>query len=803
MFKLIWQNKTLKTLVLLLVILGVRIYGLTLPAQPYDIGTYHAWGQQLLNVGPSSFFGSIWSDYMPLPILTFALPALVSHLTLLDFTLVFKLFHTIIELGLLYLIYRFCRTSSKSSWLFAILFLAPATIADTSFWGQVDAIPSLLTLLSLVILTQPAKNNASKHGLLSATLYGLAVAYKPIMILAAPLMWVLSLRKLKFWQFPLLSGLIFFSTALPFVQNFWQLGTFMWSRVINQASTYPYLSINGWNIWTLVPTNIWIPDSTTVLGISGHTFGLVLFGLSTLLTLVRFYHRGLRKSDAAHVIALIFIAFYTFTTRMHERHLLFGLPFLAYAATIDKSLLKYYLGLTIFYLLNLYSAFYWVTHNQTWPLPADVTSLCSWGVVLTTIILVIHYLRPQFISDLRHVVFNNRSLSLILILASLLRFVNLAHPPAYIFDEVYHAFTAKEYLHNHVEAWEWWTTPPKGVAYEWTHPPVAKYGMVGGMLLFGENEFGYRVGSAFFGVLSIFALYLLTHSLTGNKNLALLSAFILSIEGTHIAQSRIAMNDIYMLCFLLFSLFAATKSRWKLAAVLYGLSLGSKWSALYGVVPLGLIYFHNQLTPFKISHKLLSRFLSIFRYLLIVLAVYLLSFTPFILAGHTWSQWWELQRQMWYYHTQLVATHAYQSTPKEWVFDARPVWYWVDYGKDVISNIYVVGNPLILWLGLLALLLQLPLVTSYPYLILYVLYGIFTIPWIFSPRIMFYYHYLPSATFLTVILTRYMLSLSRVWRNTLITLCVLGFVLIIPMLYGIPLSTHFWDLYFKLFPTWK
>ncbi|PIS18302.1 phospholipid carrier-dependent glycosyltransferase, partial [Candidatus Collierbacteria bacterium CG09_land_8_20_14_0_10_46_12] len=73
------------------------------------------------------------------------------------------------------------------------------------------------------------------------------------------------------------------------------------------------------------------------------------------------------------------------------------------------------------------------------------------------------------------------------------------------------------------------------MAYEWTHPPLAKYGMVTGMLLFGENSFAWRLGSAVMGVASILGLYLLVLSLTKQESIALLAAFLVSIEGLHIA----------------------------------------------------------------------------------------------------------------------------------------------------------------------------------------------------------------------------------------------------------------------------
>ncbi|EKD80529.1 MAG: dolichyl-phosphate-mannose-protein mannosyltransferase family protein [uncultured bacterium] len=316
--------------------------------------------------------------------------------------------------------------------------------------------------------------------------------------------------------------------------------------------------------------------------------------------------------------------------------------------------------------------------------------------------------------------------------------------------------------------------------------------MVLGMLLFGENSFGWRVGSAIAGIISIYGLYLLVLRLTSNHRLALLSAFLVSIEGLHIAQSRVAMNDTYMLCFYIWALYAAVKSRWKNAAILYGLALGSKWSAIYGVIPLAFLYLHSN-----------NHLFSALRYTLIAVFVYILTFTPFIVAGHTWEQWVELHRQMWYYHTHLVATHAYQSTPQEWIFAARPVWYHVKYLGDNVAHIYAQANPLILWLGLVALILQLPKLINFPYAICYTLYAIYTLPWLFSPRIMFFYHYLPSATFLCIILASYLVTLTPRIRNGLMALCVIGLIIVFPTLFGLPMSNNFWTSFFAVFPNWK
>ena len=648
-----------------LLAIAIRVYGATTHAQPYDIGTFQAWGNHLLSVGPNHFFDNIWSDYLPLPILTFAIPTWIAQTLHLDFSLVFKLFHIFIELLLISFLPKLPKI---------LLLLSPVLIADTAFWGQVDTIPALLALLSLSRLITPGVKGSHTPGVFAAAaLFGLSVAYKPIMILAAPILWIVDIKRGHWARLPLISGLVFFATAIP--TGGFQFVRHLFSRIFSQVDTYPFLTINAFNFWSLVPNLSWISDSTSVLSISGRSLGFIIFSLLTLITMNHWRKTNFAPHYVYRVAATILILFYAFATRMHERHLLFGLPLLAMAIQYQSFLLLPFILYSSFFILNLYGAFFWVNHAQTWPFGTSFISFISWGVTLTSLALATIWSWPHFLRSTIYHLRSNKLLISVLVVATLLRFVNLSHPPTYIFDEVYHAFTSREYLHNHIEAWEWWTTPPEGVAYEWTHPGVAKYGMVIGMLLFGENSIGWRVGSATAGVISILGLYLLVLTLTRNKTTALIAAFFVSIEGLHLAQSRIAMNDIYMLAFFIWSLYAGVKSRWRGAAILFGLALASKWSALYGLLPLAFIYLHQNIKNIYDLRSTIYHLATTIRLILIVVAVYILTFAPFILAGHTWVQWWELHRQMWYYHTHLVATHAYQSTPLEWLFDVRPVWY--------------------------------------------------------------------------------------------------------------------------------
>ncbi|RLF04676.1 MAG: hypothetical protein DRJ64_06615, partial [Thermoprotei archaeon] len=679
-------SKALPAIIWLLAII-IRIYLIFLPAQPYDIGTYSAWGRLMLEHGPRDFFTSTWSDYLPFPIYLFSFISWLSTVLNLSFTILFKSFFSIIELGLIAMIYSITRrsdpkgleaSSPKSSpkgsdLLGSLLLLSPVLILNTSWWGQTDSLPALLGVISLLSLI-------NSRIYVSAITLALAVAFKPIILLILPIFAILFIKSPKTdppWADPqlikasLLSFSLFLLPALLINHNPLLAFQFLLNKALEQASTYPYTTINAFNIWNIRSSlTTWPPDNQLILGLSLHSWGTLIFSLLSLNILRLWRKANWSKTYAPRVIATIFAIFFTFTTRMHERHLLFAIPFLALAVTKQFWLLIPLTIYSILYSFNLWAAYSWVIHNQTWPIQAIWGNLTSIITTLTTLTLATIWSLPKTFKKVITWLQSHKMLFIILTFSTFLRFTSLNYPSTHIFDEVYHAFTAQELVAGNLNAWIWWATPPEGFAYEWTHPPVAKYGMVAGLTIFGDSAFAWRFFSAVMGVISIYGIYRLTRTLFNSRTTANLAAFLVSIEGLHLVQSRIGMNDIYMLTFFIWSLNYALRGRWKYSAILFGLSLASKWSALYGLLPLSFIFLH------EISLTI-RRILYAARLIIISIITYLLSYTPFLLSGYTWTQLGELHRQMWYYHTHLVATHAYQSTPLQWIFSLRPVWYWV------------------------------------------------------------------------------------------------------------------------------
>lgn len=177
--------------------------------------------------------------------------------------------------------------------------------------------------------------------------------------------------------------------------------------------------------------------------------------------------------------------------------------------------------------------------------------------------------------------------------------------------------------------------------------------------------------------------------------------------------------------------------------------------------------------------------------------VYLTSYFPlFYIYGV--DKFIDLQNQMYWYHTGLDATHPYQSQAFSWPLDIRPVWLWVDYGKETVANIYALGNPIIFWAGTISIFF----VIGYYYIsrkkqIFYLLtaYFAFWLPWTFSPRIMFLYHYLPSVPYLCIILSFTLNTTSSLAKITkylpllFILMTIATFIFFYPYWTGIPVHT--------------
>jgi dolichyl-phosphate-mannose--protein O-mannosyl transferase len=268
--------------------------------------------------------------------------------------------------------------------------------------------------------------------------------------------------------------------------------------------------------------------------------------------------------------------------------------------------------------------------------------------------------------------------------------------------------------------------------------------MVLGMAIFGKNSFGWRIPGALLGVGSVLMVYLIAKEIFDDEVVGLLSAGVFSLDGLALVMSRIGMNDSYILFFVLLAIYLFMRKHDFSSSVALGLALASKWSAVWAIPILGVLWLRRKKKFTK----------AILWFLVIPFAIYLLSYADMFLTGHNLTIWWGMQEQMWWYHTGLRATHPYSSDWWTWSFLIRPIYlYTSDEVGGLVARIYAMGNPVVFWFGLVSVMSC----AIYSYLeknrnlgLVVFSYLIMFVPWAVSPRIMFLYHYLPAIPFLAI-----------------------------------------------------
>ena len=167
---------------------------------------------------------------------------------------------------------------------------------------------------------------------------------------------------------------------------------------------------------------------------------------------------------------------------------------------------------------------------------------------------------------------------------------------------------------------------------------------------------------------------------------------------------------------------------------------------------------------------------------------------------------------MLHYHEGVHSAHPYSSRWYQWIFDIRPILYYLQYvGEDKVSAFGAFVNPLLCWGGLIALFgLGYLAIRRRDRVSAFLLAGYLAelVPWIFITRTTFEYHYFACTVFLTLALCRIfalMRDNSGRWRRPVFAFtagCVALFALFYPALSGLTVSLKYSDLVLGWLPTW-
>lgn len=351
---------------------------------------------------------------------------------------------------------------------------------------------------------------------------------------------------------------------------------------------------------------------------------------------------------------------------------------------------------------------------------------------------------------------------LVTLVAGLMRFWNLGSPKAVIFDETYYAKDAWALVHRGFEVnWDKNANDlvlqsgghlniPTDAAYV-VHPPVGKYVIGLGELIFGFDPFGWRFMTALLGTLSVLLLCRIGRRIFRSTFLGCLAGALMAVDGLHFVMSRTSLLDGVLMFFVLaaFGCLVVDRDRsrarlaaalpadadgrvrpdahtadtlrlglrpWRWAAgLMLGLAFGTKWNGLCILAAFCVLVLLWDVGARKVAGAR-HPYLAVLKYdtgltflatVPVAIAVYLASWIGWILSpadgsggyfrnwaatdgkGGHWTFLPDWLRSLWHYEHEVYEFHVGLSSPH--TYQSNP-WSWLVLGRPV-SYFYESPSP--------------------------------------------------------------------------------------------------------------
>ena len=397
----------------------------------------------------------------------------------------------------------------------------------------------------------------------------------------------------------------------------------------------------------------------------------------------------------------------------------------------------------------------------------------------------------------------------LLLLAGLaLHFFRLGQPDAIVFDEVHFGGFANAYCCTGEYIFD-------------VHPPHGKLLAALGMKLGGYDggqsfatigtplvdldPVAMRLAPALAGSLIPALVFIILLQLGASGGAAFLGGWAVLFDNALLLQTRLLALDGMMILFMLaavsLALLAVRQARLKgqfLASVgaglCVGMAVGTKFTGLTsGALVAGALLFVRG------EPGLLRRLglggCAFIAALVVYLGGWVLHFllvqqpgpgdiwgTP---SGDLWRDIVEIHGKMFSANYGLGAGHPNASAWWGWPLMWKPLYYFVEGNRAI----YFVGNPVVWWGSTVGLVLVFwGVIRGRGYGAHCAPYVVSFLPYLFVPRILFLYHYLPSLVFAVMAVALWLDRPERrgafVW---LLVLIPVGFAVVSPFTFGLPL----------------
>ncbi|QNA84817.1 phospholipid carrier-dependent glycosyltransferase [Sphingomonas sp. So64.6b] len=345
--------------------------------------------------------------------------------------------------------------------------------------------------------------------------------------------------------------------------------------------------------------------------------------------------------------------------------------------------------------------------------------------------------------------------------------LNLTRPTSLVFDEVHYVPAARLLM-----------TLSHSANTE--HPLLGKLLIALGMTLFGDNALGWRIMSTVAATTVVLGVFAILWMLFQRTRTAVFGALFVILNFTVFIQARIAMLDGFMAAFVVLAIVALLRAmrspprkvmrRWVLGSALLGLAVATKWTAapFVAYAAIGFLLVRRRDATAWPGLRPIPALLILGT---VSIATYFLTFAPaFYYAEQplTLDRLIPFQLYMYGQQTQVLPPHPYQSSWWSWPLMIRPIWYLYEMTNGAVRGILLLGNPAILWGGLIAVAACLRIALrerSIKFLAIAALWiGSYAI-WAIIPKSLgfFYYYYLPSI-FLCIALAAWIDHRRGKWR---------------------------------------
>jgi Gpi18-like mannosyltransferase len=264
--------------------------------------------------------------------------------------ILFKLPANLSDLGISILIFVALRpiASTRIAVISSLVyFFNPASLSNSTFWGQVDSVHAFPILLAIIL-------GLRKKFVLAGLFAAIAFMIKPQTIILFPIIGFIAIepffRSENRWNLKnFMPGVKIIITVimtcilitLPFIwdkiDSFFYIFTgpldLIKERFDKAYEQYKFASLNTFNFWGVFA--MWTSDETVFLGLTYKNWGTIIFGAIYALIFGFFLRYKLLVKDSKkeytylifQAVTLILFSLFLFVTRVHERHLLPSIVF--------------------------------------------------------------------------------------------------------------------------------------------------------------------------------------------------------------------------------------------------------------------------------------------------------------------------------------------------------------------------------------------------------------------------------------------------------------------------------------------